>query len=348
MELALYCPDCGYYEKEEDIIGKHGDFYTSVSVGSLFGELLAFQFAAWLESELGGEGPPARVIFAEAGAHDGRLAGDVLSWMRDWRREIYDRLEYVIVEPSPRRREWQQHNLADFRGVVRWVPEISVLKTDLYSSPAIIFSNELLDAIPVRRVAWDAKARQWFEWGVALQADRFVWSRMNDIEADVLRFAFQGIDLGKLQEILPDGFTTELNPAAETLWREAAATLKTGKLLTIDYGLSAEEFFIPERKEGTLRAYHDHHLTSDLLAIPGQQDITAHVNFSAIQNAGARAGLRTEELISQAEFLTKILASTSRQAGRFGDWNPSRTRQFQTLTHPEHLGRPFRVLVQSR
>ena len=188
MEVALYCPICGYYEKEEDIIGRRGDYYTNVSVGSLFGELLAFQFAEWLEQihesrpetsrpdpmgAAGGRGEVMRIV--EAGAHRGDLARDVLGWLRKHRRGIFDRLEYWIVEPSPGRRNWQQRRLGDYGNIVQWVEGLSGETGRLFAGSqvpsaagvrGIIFSNELLDAMPVHLVGWDAKSRVWFEWGV--------------------------------------------------------------------------------------------------------------------------------------------------------------------------------------
>jgi SAM-dependent MidA family methyltransferase len=168
-------------------------------------------------------------------------------------------------------------------------------------------------------------------------------------------------------EVLPDNYTIETSPAAENWWREAAGVLARGKLLAIDYGFTADEMFSPARTRGTLRAYFQHHATDDLLANPGDQDLTAHVNFSAIQKAGEAAGLTTESFQTQPQFLTQILgnalkdksfgelvASSSDEDGLVASkrsedgWNAVRTRQFQTLTHPEHLGRAFRVLVQSR
>ena len=128
----------------------------------------------------------------------------------------------------------------------------------------------------------------------------------------------------------------------------AANLLGHGKILAIDYGLLAEEFFVPERRNGTLRAYYRHHGCSDLLARPGEQDLTAHVNFSELSIAGENAGLKTDALVSQARFLTEIAGRTWAKPESFGDWDSNRRRQFQTLTHPEHLGRPFRVLIQSR
>jgi SAM-dependent MidA family methyltransferase len=372
MDLALYCPNCGYYEKEEDIIGRRGDYYTSVSVGSLFGELLAFQLAEWLQendeaSREGKTGEKSEVMrIAEAGAHGGDLAADILEWMREHRPGLFDRLEYWIVEPSEGRRKWQQRRLSEFDDKVHWVGELAGLASRAFPEPrvshstglrGIAFSNELLDAMPVHRLGWNAKARVWFEWGVTLRAGRFVWTRLpsggpgdshtlSSAPFSIPRFQLPMED--GLPDVLPDGFTTELCVAAEQWWRTAAMALECGKLLAIDYGLTAEEFFVPGRKDGTVRGYHRHRSSGDVLACPGDQDITASVNFTAIRAAGESVGLRTNAFLTQAQFLTGIAARTWKNEGSFGKWSPERTRQFQTLTHPEHLGRPFRVLVQER
>ena len=379
MELALYCPNCGYYEKEEDIIGRGGDYYTSVSVGSLFGELLAFQFSEWLQkiqesrtkcsglSPTGWVGERGEVVrIVEAGAHGGDLARDILGWLHKHRPELFGGLEYWIVEPSEGRRNWQQRKLREYGNRVHWVGELAGATGRAFPDSrvqhsaglrGICFSNELLDAMPVHRLGWDAKARVWFEWGVTLQAGQLVWTQMpggapdnrnHQSSARDLISQFQlPIDHGLL-DTLPDGFTTELCPAAEEWWRTAAMALGCGKVLTLDYGLSAEEFFMPERKEGTARGYHHHRPSSNVLAHPGEQDITAHVNFTAIRTAGESAGLRTDAFLTQAQFLTSIAARIWKDEGSFGEWTPERTRQFQTLTHPEHLGQSFRVLVQGR
>ena len=379
MELALYCPNSGYYEKEEDIIGGRGDYYTSVSVGSLFGELLAFQVAEWLQESGGANaecqdpsadgktGEKSQVLrIAEAGAHGGDLAKDILGWLRQHRPSLYQRLEYCIIEPSDRRRYRQQQDLRDFSHKVRWmggVAELTGRSNPEFCSPhsagfrGVIFSNELLDAMPVHRLGWDAKTRVWFEWGVTLQAGEFTWTRMlNGGPGNSDQHSIDPVSISLLQlpiengllDMLPDGFTTELCPAAEEWWRTAAMTLGCGKLVAVDYGLSADEFFMPERKEGTTRGYHHHRPSSNVLANPGEQDITAHVNFTAIRTAGESAGLRTDSFLTQARFLTSIAAQTWKDEGSFGEWTAERTRQFQTLTHPEHLGRSFQVLVQSR
>lgn len=335
MELALYCPLCGYYEKKEDTPGRRGDFYTSVSVGPLFGELLAFQFAEWFAAAAP---PPSPLNLLEAGAHDGRLAKDVLGWLQHHRPEDFPRIQYTIIEPSPTRRAWQEETLRAFAGCVRW---LNTAPPPNSQSNAIFFSNELIDAFPVHRVTWDAKLQRWFEWGVVVTNDRFGWQRME----------MSSLQLDEIlpdAPSLPDGFTTEVCPAAATWWRNAAASLQSGKLLTFDYGLDAEDYFSPMRSNGTLRAYRQHRLVADVLAAPGEQDLTAHVNLSALRLAGESAGGRTEALSSQAQFLTKIAAKAWQPDSGFGEWTRERTRQFQTLTHPEFLGRTFRVLIQSR
>ena len=337
MELALYCPESGYYETNIAKVGRRGDFITSVSAGSLFGDLLAFQFAEWLEAH--SQHTPRVIV--EAGAHDGQLARDILAWLIEHRPELLRELKYWILEPSLTRQNWQQSTLKAFGDNVRWARDTQQLVAGAGSGKinGIIFGNELLDAFPVHRYAWDKSAKRWFEWGVAADGDQFVWARLENADFSVAS--------AELVAVLPDGYTVETSPAAESWWRDVAGILEQGRLLAIDYGSTGDEVFLPSRRQGTLRAYFRHRVSDDVLANPGEQDLTAHVNFSAIQTAGESAGLKTEAFLTQAKFLTQILAK-GQPTGSFGDWNPSRARQFQTLTHPEHFGRAFRVLVQGR
>ena len=352
MELALYCPDYGYYEANKDNPGRHGDFYTSVNVGELFGQLLAFQFAEWLETEVGSRRSEVGII--EAGAHDGTLAGDILNWLQQARPGLFERIQYCIVEPSVRRQEWQKEKLAKFASHVRWFADLKTLAqaTRHTSRHEVIFSNELLDAMPAHRFGWDATAKEWFEWGVACEGEEFNWAKIRKSEAGSQKPELNLSSVlcpppSDLLAVLPDGYTIELSPAAENWWREAAGILKRGRLLTMDYGLTRDEWFSPSRPQGTLRAYFRQHVVGDLLANAGEQDITAHVNFPAVEAAGESAGLVTESFSTQTQFLTRILEKAVNDKS-FGGWNAFRTRQFQTLTHPEHLGRAFRVLIQFR
>jgi SAM-dependent MidA family methyltransferase len=250
-------------------------------------------------------------------------------------------MQFNIIEPSLARQEWQKEKLEKFAPHVRWFDDLKTLSgaAPHPSFSGVIFSNELLDAMPVHRFGWDAGNKKWFEWGVALEGEKFVWAKIQNSE-----FRIQN---SELESVLPDGYMVEISPAAENWWREAAGVLEHGRLMTVDYGLGADELFSPSRPRGTLRAYFRHHMADDILANPGEQDITAHVNFPAIQAAGESAGLTTETFSTQTQFLTRVLENAIKDKS-FGEWNARRTRQFQTLTHPEHLGHAFRVLIQSR
>jgi len=358
MRLALYCPVYGYYEKEKDMVGRSGDFYTSVSVGSLFGELLAFRFASWLaESSIRarfGKGArpdePAQIV--ESGAHRGQLARDILAWTRQYRPGLFECLEYVIVEPSAVHQTAQKHYLDAFSSKIRWVQEMDQLASDEEGAIRIIFSNELLDAMPVHKVAWDAQKKNWFEWGVGLNGDAFCWQRM-DLHESPFPTALNNSSKAALEdasflEALPDGYSIEFSAVAREWWTSAAKALGRGKLLTFDYGLESQEIFAPERRGGTLRAYQNHRVQPDVLKTPGESDITAHVNFLALLETGESVGLKTEGFMTQERFLTQIAGLAIQTRDGFGAWTSSRTRQLQTLTHPNHLGRSFKVLIQTR
>jgi len=284
-----------------------------------------------------------KIQMVETGAHGGQLAADILGWFRKWRPDLFDRMEYWLVEPSRTRRRWQEEALAAFSSKVKWTEGL-----EFFGEPGvngIIFSNELLDALPAHRLRWSCEKRKWEEWRVGWNGIAFDW-QVSALPADLRAFAPSVPET--LAAVLPDGFATEISPQAIAGWRAAARALRRGVLLTVDYGLNAEDFLMPERSKGTLRAYHRHRVNDKLLENAGQQDITASVNFTAIRRAGEMEGLQTRFFVSQAKFLTRVLEETLKEPARFESWTPERVRQFQTLTHPEHLGRAFRVLAQER
>jgi SAM-dependent MidA family methyltransferase len=285
---------------------------------------LARQFAEW-HQEMGLE----EVTFVEAGAHDGQLARDIL----DVFRKAYPgrNVHYSIIEPSERRRTWQQARLDLFAGQVSWFASLEELPEQV---AGVIFCNELLDSMPLHILRWNGD--RWVERRVGLSKGGLTW-QTGELEAGVPQPAVAS----ELAAVLPEGYQIEACPAALKWWHRAAAKLQQGKLVAIDYGFAEDGLFPPHRKDGTVRAYYRHHLADDLLARPGEQDITAHVNFTAIRRAGEESGLRTEALVTQSKFLTEIVPKVSA-------WAPNQVRQIQTLTHPEHLGRPFKVLIQSR
>lgn len=338
MELALYHPELGYYQRPEKQTGRSGDFYTSVSVGSLYGELLAFEFADRLRAL------PGEPRLAEAGAHDGQLARDILSYLREYRGELFERLTYWIIEPSGRRRREQEAKLEPFAGKVQWHGGWS--ETGPFRG--ICFANELLDAMPVHLFRWSAAARKWREWGVGAEAGGFLW-----VELPVGRSSAAAVRLlpeipPELAEVLPDGFAHEVSVEAVNWWAEAAVHLEEGWLVTADYGFEQGDFLQPERGDGTLRAFARHTASKDVLSTPGERDITAHVNFTRIREAGETHGLSTEGLARQGTFLKGVLEKVNRAPEEFPRWTPARYRQLASLIHPEHLGRAFQFLIQQR
>jgi SAM-dependent MidA family methyltransferase len=340
MELALSTPGCGYYERPRKI-GRGGDFFTSVSVGPVFGELLAFQFAEWLEKMP--TGPAGKWQVMEAGAHDGQLALDILRWWRERRPAILAGVEYVLIEPSPLRRSWQEEKLMAEFANVRWFADLR----EAASRPVcgIIFANELLDAMPAHRLFWNAASQRWREWRVGLSGDGLGWQAA-EVTANLAPFL--PVIAPELAGVLPDGFLTEICPSALDWWARAAGSLAQGKLLTFDYGFEGDGWLQPQRARGSLRAYRGHRVCGDLLAHPGGQDITADVNFSAVRAAGEQAGLGTECCARQSNYLTDIFRRAQAAGSGLAEWTPGRVKQFQTLTHPEHLGHRFRALLQCR
>lgn len=339
MAYALYDLDSGYYAKAPKI-GRSGDFYTSVSVGPLFGRLLALQAArVW-----NAIGKPSSFDLIEQGAHTGQLSVDLLTALSQDSPECYQASQLHFVEPSSSLQEAQK------RTVPITHPKIPLhsWKT-LHEIPnnhwsGFFYSNELVDSFPVRRIVF--QQGQWQESFVEAAPDqhfRFVERLISSNDS--------------LQSILPklpaiEGYTTEINEAAQTWIREVARTLKQGLVLTIDYGFPFETYYAPERNQGTLRAYFQHRMTDEILERVGAQDLTAHVDFTTLSNVGEASGLQTfsftdqhHYLVALAEPFLKTLESTTDP--RNPDFQKT-IRAFKTLMHPEMMGTRFQVLAQGK
>ena len=342
MEVALYHPQYGYYESDRRV-GRSGDFYTSVSAGELFAELLAREFQSWVRDAA----VRCPVVWVECGAHHGQFAFDFCSVLSRVAPDLWRGFTYHIIEPSSSRRSRQQEHLASFEGKCLWVGDLEEMAPR--GVVGTLFSNELLDAMPVTRVGWSAGDRRWFEWGVSVDQGVFSWARRPlQRSGEVALHQALGRVCGdpaaeswdSFLEVIPDGFTLDLGLTACGWWEKAASKLARGRLMTFDYGLSTRELFSPSRASGTLRAYRNHRLEKSVLERPGEQDLTAHLDFDALDAAGRRSGLSTAARMSQGHYLTRIVAGMD-------GWNPSRIRQFQTLTHPAHLGSTHSAFVQS-
>jgi len=329
MEMALYEPGLGYYETHREV-GRGGDFYTNVSVGSLFGELLAFQFADWL-AEMDG---PVQLV--EAGAHDGQLARDVMTYLRDLRPAIYQRCELVLWEPSSLHRKWQAETLCDFESKVNWAKEGGAFR-------GVFYCNELLDACPVDRFIWNQEQQRWnlsvihsnegnFEWGVQHLPN----------ESKPKRYGLLDLETEIAPEKIPDGFVYVSGDYE--IWESMSDALKEGRALAVDYWTSPKQAIEAPTKNGSLRGYFQHHLVEDVLERPGQIDITASVNEAFLNARTSLGGLERKPLARQSCFLVGILEQTMKRPEQFPEWTDERTRQFQTLVHPEHLGHSFNVL----
>lgn len=338
MELALYHPELGYYQKHTRQTGRSGDFYTSVSVGSLYGELLGYEFARLLEPL---SGP---VSLVEGGAHDGELARDLLRYLQQYRPELFERLSYVILEPSAKRRREQEARLEIFGGKIQWQRGWE----RGFEFRGICFSNELLDAMPLHPFRWSTSIRRWREWGVGVLKGEIAWVPLPPERRETGAAKLLPEVPPELAEVLPDDFSIEVCPYALNWWASAACALQEGYLWTADYGFTQEEFLRPERQEGTLRGYSRHRASRSVLEAPGSQDITAHINFTHLITTGERCGLSTQGFLQQGAYLKTILEKIQRSPADFPLWTPMRYRQLTSLMHPEHLGRAFRILVQAR
>lgn len=344
MEIALYTPEVGYYARPDRPIGRAGDFYTSVSVGPVFGFLLAHRIASWCS---GWEA----VTLLEAGAHDGRLAADVLAALESFHPVVFARVRYRILEPLAARAAQQARTLERWASRVEWVPNWEAVAAPVFG---VMLSNELLDAFPLRRFVWAAAGSRWWELGVGLdpgvtESPTFAWRRLAPDERALAELpAAVRFPEPALAAAIPDGFITETCSAAAAWWQTAASRLARGWLVACDYGFDAPGVLRPSHPEGTLRAYREHRLIPEALANPGAQDLTAHVDFPALAVVGEAAGLRTERCGPQGRWLGEIAAEVVRGGGPAADWLTARARQLQTLIHPTHLGQAMKAFVQVR
>jgi len=327
MELALYAPGLGYYSGGRQKFGAGGDFVTAPELGHVFARCLARQCAEVLAATGGG--------ILEAGAGSGALAAELLLELERLGRMP---ARYLILELSSELRARQQATLSErapqLAGRVAWIdaPPAAGFR-------GVILGNELLDAMPVERFRIDGG--EIMQLAVGWDGERFVWRSIPADAALRERVATLG---------LQDGYESELGLAAEGWIRSAADSLETGVLLLIDYGFPRTEFYHPQRATGTLMCHYRHRSHPDPLILAGLQDLTAHVDFSAIAAAGREAGLRLLGYTSQSLFLLgcgidEVVADMGALDTRA---QLTLAAELKKLTLPHEMGELFKVIALGR
>lgn len=340
MQMALYTPEFGYYAGGLDKFGKGGDFVTAPEISALFGQALANQIAEIL--------PQTDGNILELGAGSGKLAQDILLRLA----ELSLNPNYFILEVSSHLRAVQQEKLEQ-----RLPPEIFKRVIWLDKLPenfsGVILANEVLDALPVHivRQAEDGIV----ERGIAEKNGELIWQEKNLVKVNSAGAFVEVPNLTALekqlltqvqQQHLPVGMETEFCPAATGLVQSLSQSLQQGAILLIDYGFSAREYYHPQRNQGTLMCHYRHYAHDDPLKFIGLQDITAHVNFTQIAEAGVSSGLTFAGFTTQAQFLLNCGLLALLQT-----ISPDNVREYaplaaavQKLLSPAEMGELFKVI----
>ena len=366
MDLVLYHPEHGYYATKAVDMGRQGDFFTSPHLGSDFGELLAEQFVQmWDILER-----PIPFTLLELGAGQGLLAADILSYLYRQYPDFFAALEYVIVERSDALRQEQEQRLQGLLDIplaadntdktrykklqLRWatleeIPTSSII--------GCCFSNELVDALPVHQFTIARGQLQEIyvttKEKTANTLDLFA-EVTDEPSTSLLAAHFDLVKIELPSNAYPDGYRSEVNLAALDWLTMVADRLQHGYLLTIDYGYPASRYYSPARHQGTLQCYYQHLRHNNPYTYIGRQDITAHVDFTALELWGEVCGLHKIGFTQQGLFLMALgigkrianLSSTSNQARGLASLLQRRDALHQ-LIDPLGIG-GFGVLIQSK
>ncbi len=356
MELCLYDPEWGYYMRNAGQFGKAGDFYTSSDVHKVFGRLLARQF----EEMWGALGSPERINLVELGPGRGLFAQDVLDWSEKKFPDFFRVLGYVLIESSPALRERIEETLAShFKlGKAACVPEADTVGAEKIGKgttsgvpkkaqdewalapevPTVVFANEFFDALPVEILSTKGSLR------IDTHDGRFLetWAQPSSEELEFLdRYSVHPEPDERVEAPL----------AAQQFMDRIAASIQRGFLIAIDYGYTREEQ-LAGRHRGTLKAIRQHSVSANPYEAPGEQDITADVNFTALAAAAEKHGMQTHKLITQSQFLMGI-GEANQFADAFEECRLPQERakvalQLKHLVTPAGMGESFQVLVASK
>ncbi|MES2153103.1 MAG: SAM-dependent methyltransferase [Pseudomonadota bacterium] len=326
MELALYAPGLGYYSGGAAKLGKDGDFTTAPEISPLFGAALATAAAAIIAQ--------SAPNILEFGAGTGKLARDVLTALAAQGVEVAD---YAILELSGELRARQQEALREFPQV-RWLDDFPA------TFSGVVLANEVLDAMPVELVARSGQG--WRQVLVTVNDGQFAYAEREPDAALAAHIARQVPEA----DTLPEGYLSEVHPVATGFMASLGRMLGQGAAILLDYGFPAHEYYLAQRTGGTLMCHYRHHSHPDPFYLPGLQDITAHVDFTAMALAAQDAGLDVMAYMNQAAFLLGagigelLLATDPADARRY----LPQAGALQKLVSPAEMGELFKVLVVGR
>ncbi|MBU6382551.1 MAG: SAM-dependent methyltransferase [Proteobacteria bacterium] len=356
MDMALYAPGLGYYSGPRSPFGAEGDFVTAAAISPSYGACVARQIVQVLDA-IGSDD------VLEFGAGDGRLAAQIL----DYARSINRPMHYQIIELSAGLRLLQQERLkagsAEDFGQLRWLERLPE-----GGFRGVMLAHELLDAMPVRLFVYRHPDRhthrhpdqqQWYERGLSNSAGHdggglCFADRPADAHWSAKLEALKRACQQTWPEDWPDGMLIEWHEQAQAWTRSVCDALEQGLLLVVDYGFPAHEYYLPRRQQGTLMTHQAHRAGTDLLANPGTQDLSVHVDFTAVARVALEQGMQLSGYCTQARFLfnTGILdiatASAAQEPHRTSPAALSRLAGLQKLLSEAEMGELFKFMALSR
>ena len=344
MELALYDVPHGYYmtKKAEpdlsssDRIGWDGDYFTAPELSPILAKTLVRQILA-IDDQLG---HPPQFTFMEIGAGNGTFAFDFIQECRAIASDFSHRLSYQIIERSSHLQSRQAARLSALGqgwGEEHLSWKSAIEEVDSNSITGVVFSNELVDALPVHRVRM--ADQRLHEICVSYKSGRFVECLDHRLSPELIKY------LETHKVALSEGQTSELHLAAEVWMKHVARLLRRGIVVTVDYGHTHRDYYRSDRKDGTFLCYHRHAISTDPYVRVGEQDMTAHVNFSALASVGMTHGLDFVGLTTMANWLIGLGVE---ELVRDQDPESDDVRALTHLLRPHGMGTTFKVLVQRK
>ena len=342
MNLVLYHPQYGYYSSGRVEIGSQGDFFTSSSLGEDVGQLFAIQL--WDMWQIMNCPEPFSIV--EMGGGNGSTAYDILKYIQTFYPDLSKVIEYVLVEESPGLIQKQQKTLETLKEInITWktwqdIPDNHII--------GCFFSNELVDAFPVHLLAIENEKLK--EVYITREQDKLT-ETYGEISTPKLQDYFDLVDINLPTKDYPEDYRTEVNLAALNWLSTVSHKLKKGYLLTIDYGYPATKYYHPQRYQGTLKCYYQHRHHNNPYVNLGYQDITAHVDFTALEKQGELCGLEKIGFTQQGMFLMALGLGDRLQDLSSGKYDVKqvfhRRDALHQLIDPTGLG-GFGVLIQGK